>query len=180
MPLAPRLSTRPPQLRMIDQEYFERLLSVAYRWTKAQEQFVLERGAALTPRQTADAQLAGVQDCSRVRVLVVDRIPLPDHKELAEAARRAGIITHDTRCMGFGYAIIIRADSWGDRELLLHNLVHIAQCERCGGLEPWVREYLSNRHNCATFTIGSLEEEARELAREICATNASEVTAQAR
>ena len=82
--------------------------------------------------------------------------------------------------MGFGYAVIIRADSWGDRELFLHNLVHIAQCERCGGLEQWIQQYLSNRHNCATFTIGSFEEEARELAREICAANASEVPAQAR
>jgi hypothetical protein len=163
---------------MIDQEKFELLLPVAYQWTKAQEQIVLDRGAPLTPRQMADAQLAGVQDCSRVRVLVVDRIPLPDHKELAEAARRAGIISHDTRCMGFGHAVIIRADAWGDRELLLHNLVHIAQCERCGGLEPWVQEYLSNRHHCATFTVGSFEEEARELAREICATSAREVATQ--
>jgi hypothetical protein len=165
---------------MIDQEKFEQLLPVANQWTKAQEQFVLARGAPLTPRQTVDAQLAGVQDCSRVRVLVVDRIPLPDHKELAEAARRTGIITHDTRCMGFGYAVIIRADAWGDRELFLHNLVHIAQCERCGGLDQWVQQYLFDRHNSATFTIGSFEEEARELAREICATNASEVAAQAR
>jgi hypothetical protein len=165
---------------VIDQEKFEQLLPVAYQWTKAQEELVLARGAPLTPRQTADAQLAGVQDCSRVRVLVVDRIPLPDHKELAEAARRTGIITHDTKCIGFGHAVIVRADSWGDRELFLHNLVHIAQCERCGGLEHWVQQYLSDRHTCATFTVGSLEEEARELAREICATNAGEVAAQAR
>jgi hypothetical protein len=180
MPLALNRLTRLPPLGMINQENFERLLPLAYQWTKAQEQFVLARGAPLTPRQMVDAQLAGVQDCSRVRVLVVDRIPLPDHKELAEAARRTGIITHDTRCMGFGYAVIIRADSWSDRELFLHNLVHIAQCERCGGLEHWIQQYLSNRHNCATFTIGSLEEEARVLAREICATNTSEVPAEAR
>lgn len=163
---------------MIDQEKFEQLLPVAYQWAKAQEQFVLDRGAPLTPRQTADARLAGVQDRSRIRVLVVDRIPLPEHKELAEVARRTGIITHDTRCMGFGHALIIRADSWGDRELFLHNLVHIAQGERCGGLEPWVRQYLSNRHTCATFTIGSLEQEARDMAREICAIKAVEVPAQ--
>ena len=154
---------------MIDQETFQQLLPLAYQWAKAQEDFVLARGAPLSPRHTADARRAGVQDCSRVRVLVVDRIPLPDDPELAEAARRTGIITHDTRCIGFGHAVIVRADSWGDRELLLHNLVHIAQCERSGGLEAWVQLYLGDRTNCANFTIGSLEDEARRTAREICA-----------
>jgi hypothetical protein len=101
-------------------------------------------------------------------MMVVDRIPLPEDPELAEAARRAQIITEDTRCVGFGHALIIRADAWGDRELILHNLVHIAQCERSGGLESWVYRYLGNRRSCAEFTIGSLEEEARAIAREIC------------
>ena len=153
---------------MIDQETFEDLLPLAYQWAKAQEDFVLAGGTPLTPRQTEDARRAGIRDCSRVRVLVVDRIPLPDDPELAEAARRTGIITHDTRCVGFGDAVIIRADSWSDRELLLHNLVHIAQCERSGGLEQWIRQYLGDRQTCAEFTVGSLEEEARGLARAIC------------
>ena len=121
----------------------------------------------------ADARRAGVQDCERVRVLVVDRIPLPENSELAEAARRTRIITADTRCVGFGHAIIIRAEAWGDRELLVHNLVHIAQCERSGGLEQWVQYYLSDRQTSASFTVGALEEEARRLAREICGADAT-------
>ena len=157
---------------MIDQKTFEHLLLTAYQWCKGTETFVLARGVPLSSRQTADARLAGVRNCSRVRVLVVDRIPLPDNEELAEAARRTGIITDDTRCVGFGHAIIIRADFWGDRELFLHNLVHITQCERSGGLEQWVRQYLDNRHRCAQFSIGSLEEEARRIAHELCTTHA--------
>lgn len=153
---------------MVDQETFEYLLPQAYAWANAEEAFVLERGIPLAPHQIADARRAGVRDCSKVRVLVVGRIPLPDHAALAEATRRAQIITEATRCVGFGYAIIVRADAWGDRELLVHNLVHIAQCERSGGLEPWIREYLSDRVNCQEFTCGPLEEEARGLAREIC------------
>jgi hypothetical protein len=158
--------------RMIDQDTFERLLPLAYQWAKATEEFALACGAPLSPRHMADARLAGVQDCSKIRVLVVDRIPMPENRELAAAARRTGIITDDTRCVGFGHAVIIRADAWGDRELLLHNLVHIAQCERSGGLERWVRQYIGNRCDCADFTIGSLEQEARRLAREICAADA--------
>jgi hypothetical protein len=154
---------------MIDQATFDQLLPLAYQWAKAQEEYVLAHGAPLSPQHTADARLAGVKDCERVRVLVVDRIPLPEDPELAEAARRIQILTEDTRCVGVGHAIIIRAEAWGDRELLLHNLVHIAQCERSGGLEPWVRQYLVDRQNSPSFGICSLEEEARRMAREICA-----------
>jgi hypothetical protein len=154
---------------VVDQQTFQQLLPLAYDWAKAQEEFVLARGTSLGPRYSVDARRVGVQDCSRVRVLVVDRIPLPDNPELAEAARRTGIITPDTRCIGFGHALIIRADAWGDRELVLHNLVHIAQCERSGGLEQWINQYLSDRNTCPEFTIGSLEDEARQTAREICA-----------
>lgn len=154
---------------MIDQQTFENLLPVAYQWCQATEDFVLARGAPLSERHMDDARLAGVKDCAKIRLLVVDRIPISDNPELAEAGRRAGIITDDTRCIGFGHAIIVRADAWGDRELLLHNLVHVAQCERSGGLEQWVGQYLGNRRHCAEFTFGTLEEEARRLAREICA-----------
>jgi hypothetical protein len=157
---------------VVDQKTFEYLLPLAYEWAKAQEEFVLAHGNPLSPRHTHDAGLAGVQDCDRVRVLVVDRIPLPDNPELAAASKRIGIITGDTRCAGFGHALIIRVDAWNDRELILHNLVHIAQSERCGGLEPWVHQYLGDRTNCPKFTVGSLEEEARRIAHEICCDHA--------
>lgn len=155
---------------MIDSQTFEYLLPRAYQWAKAQEELILARGVPLGPQQIADARLVGVQDCDRVRVLVVDRIPFPDDPELAAATRVVHIITDSTRCVGFGHAIIIRADAWNDRELLAHNLVHIAQCERSGGLEAWVPKYLLDRRNCPKFTVGPLEEEARRRAREVCST----------
>jgi len=158
---------------VVNQETFEYLLPRAHEWAKAQEEFARARGIPLGPRQRRDAQLAGVQDCARVRVLVVDRIPVPEDPELAQAARRIGIITEDTRCMGFGHVLIIRVDAWNDRELILHNLVHIAQCERSAGLEQWVRCYLGDRTSCPDFTVGSLESEARRVARELCAANAA-------
>jgi hypothetical protein len=71
--------------------------------------------------------------------------------------------------VAIGYGIIIRADSWRNRELLLHQLVHVAQCERSGGLEKFVSEYLDDRRSGSqNFSLGSLEDEARSRAREIC------------
>ena len=154
---------------MIDQKQFDRLAPLAGQWAKAQESYILQQGVPLIPAQTADARRAGVQEPSRVRVLVVDRIPLPETKELADAARQAQIITDASRGVAIGYGIIIRADSWKNRELLLHQLIHVAQCERSGGLDSFVTEYLLDRRSSPDFSLGSLEDEARNLAREICA-----------
>jgi hypothetical protein len=153
---------------MIDKEKFDRFAPLAYQWAKKQEAYILQHGVPLRPQQLADAARAGIQDVDRVRVLVVDRIPMPDDMELADAARRAQIITEASRGVALGYGIIIRADSWQNRELLLHQLVHVAQCERSGSLESFVAEYLCDRRDSPDFSVGSLEEEARGLAREIC------------
>jgi hypothetical protein len=154
---------------MIDQPDFDRLAPLAYEWAKSQEAYILQHGVPLAPDQMADASRAAVKDPGRVRVLVVDRIPLPEEKELADAARHAQIITDSSRAVAIGHGIIIRADSWHNRELLLHQLVHVAQCERSGGLESFVNEYLLDRRESRDFSLGSLEDEARSFAREICA-----------
>ena len=154
---------------MIDQKEFDRLAPLAAQWAKSQEKYILRHGVALTADQKADGKKAGVKDVARVRVLVANRIPFPDDKELAQAARQAQIITDASRGVAIGHGIIIRADSWRDRELLLHQLVHVAQCERSGGLEKFVNEYLLDRRNSArNFSLGSLEDEARGLARDLC------------
>lgn len=154
---------------MLDQKDFERLAPLACAWAKTQEAYILRHGVPLDSGQLADARRAGVKHPTRVRLLVVDRIPLPDDKELAEAARRAQIMTDASRGVAIGHGIIIRADNWQNRELLLHQLVHVAQCERSGGLESFVNEYLLDRCSSRDFSLGSLEDEARSLARAICA-----------
>jgi hypothetical protein len=152
---------------VIDQKEFELLSPVACEWAKAQEQFILAHGTPLGPRHLADARRAGVQDPERVRVLVVNRIPLPEDEALAQAAQQTQIITNACRGIAIGYGIIIRADCWQNREVVVHQLAHVAQCERSGGLETFVHEYLSERRG-ASFSVGALEDEARRIAREIC------------
>ena len=156
---------------MIDQDEFDRLAPLAFQWARVQENYILKHGVPLTAAQLADARRAGVQDPGRVRVLVVDRIPLPESNELAAAARKAQIITDASRGVAIGHGIIIRADSWKNRELLLHQLVHVAQCERSGGLKSFVNEYLLDRRSSPDFSLGSFEDEARGLAHEICTGN---------
>jgi hypothetical protein len=154
---------------MIDDKDFERLAPLACEWARAQEASILEHGVPLTVDQIADARRAGVRDPGRIRVLVVDRIPLPEDKELADAARRAHIITEASHGVTIGHGLIIRADNWRNRELLIHQFAHVAQCERSGGLQTFVSEYLRDRRSSRDFSLGPLEEEARTIARKICA-----------
>ncbi len=156
-----------------DGDSLNRLVGLARDWALEQEAFVMKLGAPLSASQTADAQRVGVKDPQRIRVLPVDRMPMPTNPELSEAARRAQIITDASAAVTLGHAIMVRVDRWRDRELLLHQFVHVAQCERCGGLEAFVAEYLADRSTCADFTLGSLEEEARNVAREICAADST-------
>ena len=159
----------------VDKETFERLLPLAYQWAKTQEEIILAYGQCLSARQASDAFEVGVKDWQRIRLLIVDRIPLPDHAELSELAVRTQILTPTSRAFTLGHGIFIRADSWGDHELLVHNFVHVAQCERAGNLEEWVRQYLTDRRTCTEFTLGAFESEARLRAREVCAREASNI-----
>src|SRR3954469_18038011 len=152
---------------MIDEKDFDRLAPLACEWAKAQEATILEHGVPLTADQIADAHRAGVRDPGRIRVLVVDRIPLPEDKELADAARRAQIITDASQGVAIGYGVGIWADSWRNREFLVHQFAHVAQCERSGGLQNFVNEYLLDRRSSRDFSLGPLEEEARTIARKI-------------
>ncbi|MDQ2659819.1 MAG: hypothetical protein M3Y03_05310 [Verrucomicrobiota bacterium] len=153
---------------MIDPETRQRFSPGAYRWAQEQENLVLKLGAPLNARQLEDARLAGVEHPERVRILVVDRIPFPDDPDLAEAGRHTQIITTATPGICVGYGIMIRGDRWQNRELLVHLLVHVGQCERCGGLETYIGAYIEDRAGCADFGVGPLEGQARRVAREVC------------
>lgn len=155
---------------VIDQDQFVRLSPLAVAWAREQEECVLRFGSPLGERQVADARIAGVAHPEKVRLLAVDRIPIPKHPELAAIARAAQIITDASRGTAMGYGVLLRIDCWNDREVLMHQLIHVAQRERCGSLDAWVLEYLANRRD-ARFSFGSLEDEARERARELCTAN---------
>ena len=69
-------------MAVFDRETFERLLPLAYEWAKQLEEFVIAHGHPLGTTHLWDAHLAGVQDSAKIRVLVVDRIPLPENPKI--------------------------------------------------------------------------------------------------
>ena len=83
------------------------------------------------------------------------------------AEDQEGLISPLTIGLTLRYGIYIRADHWGDRRLVMHELAHTAQYERLGGFEGFLRQYLGE---CLTigYPEAPLEQEARRIEREIC------------
>jgi hypothetical protein len=69
--------------------------------------------------------------------------------------------------MTLRYGIFVRSDCWGDRRLLVHELVHVAQYERLGGFRAFLRQYLQE---CITpgYPFGELEQEAKRAELAYC------------
>ena len=110
---------------MITQEQFKILLPLACAWAEEQERSILRDGVPLTAFQIADAVKIGVAHPERVKLLRVPRIPIPEHPALRAAAAETELISPLTCGLTLRYGIFIRADCWGDRRLVFHELVAV-------------------------------------------------------
>jgi hypothetical protein len=144
---------------MISQAEFEILLPLACDWAEKQERNILHNGVALSALQMTDARNAGVAAPENVRHLRVTGIPSPEHPGLRAAAVATNLISPSTWGMTLRYGIFIRQDGWGDRRLLVHELVHVSQYERLGGFFQFFQKYL---HECITigYPAAPMEQEA--------------------
>ena len=138
---------------------FPTIFPLAVEWAMAQERFIIENGVALNPEEVKDAIAVEVQNAGEVRLMAVGAIPRPDHPELRAACDALNFLTPATRGLTLGHGIFIRQDCWRDRDLIAHELVHTAQYERFGGIEPFLRQYLTE---CLTvgYENSPLEQEA--------------------
>jgi hypothetical protein len=124
-------------------ETLEELLPAAIAWARAQEAMMLEKGVPLDEWEREAARHLGVAEPERVRLLPVKQVPLPADYALCAAAQRLGLVSEQSLGMALGYGIFVRQDFWRQREIVAHELVHTAQCDRLGGLEPFLRQYLT-------------------------------------
>ena len=122
-------------------EALPRLLPDVIAWVTAQEAEVLRTGAALSPEGVALAGSVGVFFPERVRVSLVNHIPLPDYPPLREAAVETGLIGPSTLGITFGYAIYIRYGHMTNR-LLSHECRHVHQYEAKGSIAAFLQVYL--------------------------------------
>jgi hypothetical protein len=146
---------------------FDVLLPLAANWATEQEQRILRDGVPLSRREISDARAVGVKEPERVRLLPVDAIPAPTDPVLKAACDATNFVPVAPRGLTLNYGVFVRNDCWGDRALLVHELVHTAQYERLGGIEPFLRQYL---FECATvgYSKSSMESEAITASARLC------------
>jgi hypothetical protein len=152
---------------MINESVLKLLLPLACAWAEGQEAVILREGVPLSPSLLADARAVGIAHPERVRLRVVDQMPLPAHPLLREAAESTGLFSPLVAGLTLRYGIFIRADCWGERRLVVHELAHVAQYERLGGFRSFLEKYL---HECITpgYPFGPLEQDAKRMEQEIC------------
>jgi hypothetical protein len=153
---------------MIPKAVFKMLLPLACSWAEEQEAVILRDGVALTAPLLADAQRIGIIHPDQVRLRVVDQMPWPLHPLLRQAAETSGLLSRDTAGLTLRYGIYIRADCWGERRLVVHELAHTAQYERLGGFRPFLEQYLDECLTPPGYPFGPLEQEAKKVEREMC------------
>ncbi len=143
------------------------ILPAACTWVAQQERAILRHGAKLTADQIEDARQAGVLHPERVRLRIVDEIPVGLPSLFKVIGKRLGLVSSGTIGMSLRYGILIRADAWDDRPTIVHELAHTAQYERLGGPWPFLRRYL---RECLTagYAYAPLEDEACQVSRRIC------------
>jgi hypothetical protein len=140
-------------------ERFGELLPLAASWAAAEEERILQDGLPLSPASLRDARALGVRLPERVRWQKVETIPRPVEEVLKLACDAIQFLGPETQGLTLGHGIFIRADRANDRDLVAHELVHVVQYERMGGIRPFLEQYLME---CLTVGYGEspLEQEA--------------------
>lgn len=137
----------------------DNLLPLVSRWVAEQEAQILSEGTPPSTDLLTAAKKIGIQFPDRIRLLRVAAIPQPEDPILKQAAEQSHFLSPDTAGITFRYGIYVRQDRWEDRSLVIHEMAHTAQYERLGGIEPFLKQYLTE---CFTvgYPWGELEQEA--------------------
>ena len=87
---------------------------------------------------------------------------MPENSLLRAAGERTGLLSPFTIGLALRYGIFIRADHWGERRLVVHELTHTAQYERLGGFNQFLSTYLDECFSVG-YPNGALEQEAKRM-----------------
>ncbi len=117
------------------------VLPLVVKWARRQEARILAEGRTLTVSEAAFASWLGVSNPGEIRVLEIEQIPMPG-KGLRWIARLTGYPHQPPAGMALGRGVFVKQKLAKHRELVAHELVHVAQYQRLGGLESFLKCYL--------------------------------------
>ncbi len=137
----------------------QELVPRAIAWAEQEATRVAQSGAALTEQGQELARRVGVRNPERIRVLIVDALPLPDEPALRAAALEVGMLGPDMTGLTLGHSVFIR-QGYGTRELLSHEFRHVHQYEEAGSIAAFLPRYLAQVVQLG-YTDAPLEQDAR-------------------
>lgn len=145
------------------------LIPLASRWVLQQETIMNAKGRSLNAAEMSDARSAGVQHPERIRIMAVPVILPPQTFPLALAGKLVNLIGPQTAGITLRYGIYIREDCSDyrrNRNLYVHEFVHVGQYERLGSVNAFLKKYL---RECLVegYPFGPLEQEAIREAQRI-------------
>ena len=118
-----------------------KLLPQAIEWVESCSADILSKGQPLTAAGIKVARSVGVLDAKKIRVELVESLPLPDDKMLRYVALQTGLLGPDMAGVTFGYGIYACTDHVTNR-LLAHECRHVFQYENAGSIATFLPVYL--------------------------------------
>lgn len=149
---------------------FDQVVQLMTLWSGQWQEHILRHGAPLSQDEIRQAQCIGIAAPEKVRVLKVPNIPMPPHPLLYSTLIQSDVFDLDANGLTLEYGIFLKSISFPQQYWLTHELVHVGQYERMGGLLPCLRQYL---RECLRdgYLGSSLEREAHRIALECLAQN---------
>jgi hypothetical protein len=128
------------------------------RWAQEQERRILAEGVPLSAEALEFARKLEIEDPEGIRVLEVKLVPMPVPQPVVRLAQKWGFPVVSPAGMTLGRGIYILPEyQW----VIPHELVHVVQYQRLGGIEPFMKVYLKECLIHGYFGA-PLEVEARE------------------
>ena len=144
---------------------FDLIVQLMNNWSEQWQQHILRHGVGLSAEQILQARCVGVRHPEKVRILNVPNVPMPHYKLLHETFVSSNLFGLNAHGLSLMYGIFLKNDCFPQEYWLTHELVHVAQFERLGGLAGGMRQYLKE---CLTdgYESSALEREAHQTAVE--------------
>lgn len=144
---------------------FGKIVELMSIWAVQWERHVLQHGISLNEKQKQDAICVGVIKPENVRLLIVPNIPMPHYDLLYSTFIETKIFDVNSLGLSLGHGILLKFDAFPREYWLTHELVHVTQFEKFGGIFPAYEKYLAQ---CLTegYAKSEMEREAHEKALE--------------
>ena len=111
------------------------------RWASEHYQIIQNTGSSLSEVGLALARRVGVLEPERIRVLLVDEVPIHNDPLITDLAKSVGMLDEPTARLTLGHSIYI-ARGCESARLYSHEFRHVYQYETYGSIPAFMDEYL--------------------------------------